>query len=255
MCLIVLALNAESDSYLLLAANRDEFHRRPTDSLAWWADDNNILAGRDVEAGGTWLGVSRRGRFAAVTNYREAQQPVSGTRSRGELVTHFLQGDVGPAEFIDAVDGDRYAGFNLIVADHNECWYTSNRGDPARRLADGVYGLSNASLDAPWWKLVTARDKLGTMIESGSTDRDTLFELMSDPRSAPTGDISIESRSGMVELERQRSAAFIKHPQYGTRCTSIVRWSKGGCIELSERRFDAGGESTGDSAFGFFVAE
>ena len=164
MCLIVFAWRAAPERRLLLAANRDEQHSRPSQDAHWWPDNPSILAGRDLQAGGTWLGVSKSGRFATVTNYREQQAPRRNALSRGALVTDFLDAEDDPLSFANAVAGDRYAGFNLLTTDGDQLVYFSNRGDDPVVLEPGVYGLANASLDTPWPKLTRSRERLAALI-------------------------------------------------------------------------------------------
>ncbi|HEX6691292.1 MAG TPA: NRDE family protein, partial [Burkholderiales bacterium] len=148
MCLIVLGWRALPDHPLIVAANRDEFHARPASAAAFWPEQPAILAGRDLQAKGTWMGVSRSGRFAAVTNFRGATEP-SAAHSRGSLVTGFLQGESAPETYLKGLQGNRYSGFNLLVCDGKELWSMSNRDGPPRRLEPGIYGLGNTLLDAP----------------------------------------------------------------------------------------------------------
>ena len=138
MCLIVFAVRPDDEHVLLLAGNRDEFHGRPTEPLAWWQDRPEIVGGRDAKAGGTWLAASRHGRFATVTNSRDAEQPHPGLRSRGLLVTDFLESRQGPLEFLEGVDGAQYAGFNLVISDGRSVAYGGNRGAGPRELDAGV---------------------------------------------------------------------------------------------------------------------
>ncbi|MGY8795090.1 MAG: NRDE family protein, partial [Woeseiales bacterium] len=146
MCLVVFAWQVHPKFPLVIAANRDELHSRPTQALHWWADEPTLLGGRDLQAGGTWFSVARNGRIATVTNYRESHTRQSSRRSRGELVTQFLTGEKSPNDYASNIPIDNYAGFNLLVADQNELCYLSNRGDAPKTLEPGIYGLSNASL-------------------------------------------------------------------------------------------------------------
>src|SRR5688572_25888211 len=148
MCLIVLAWRLRPDLPLIVAANRDEFHARPAAPAAFWDDHPEILAGRDLEARGTWMGVSRNGRFAAVTNFRGAKEQ-RATESRGALVSRFLANGSTPTQYVDHVKSSLYSGFNLLASDGKELWWMSNRGGEPRRLEPGIYGLGNTLLDAP----------------------------------------------------------------------------------------------------------
>ena len=252
MCLVVFAWHAHPAHRLVLAANRDEFHGRPTKALQWWPDQPTILAGRDLQAGGTWLAASRAGRFATVTNYREGQPKRAGLESRGDLVTGFVASDTAAEDFTRQIDGDRFAGFSLLAATGNELWYVSNRGDGPRRLDPGVYGLSNAALDTPWSKLVRSRDRLSAMLDSGAVDDATLIDVVADREPAPVADTGNDDLP--FELARAVTAPFIVAPDYGTRCTTAVTWGYDGKLTVTERRFDAGGETTGESTFGFDAA-
>ena len=249
MCLVVFAWMAHPENRLVLAANRDEFHRRPSQALHWWPDRPDVLAGRDLQAGGTWLAASRRGRIATVTNYREQQLSRAGLRSRGELVTAFVAGSADPGAFVAAIEGEQYAGFSLIVADQNALWYVSNRGDGPTMLSPGVYGLSNAALDTPCSKLLRSRSTLQSLIESDRVNETELMRLLADRTPAPVADV--ETGALPFEMARALTAPFIVSPEYGTRCTSAVLWSHGGTMTLTEHRFDATGSKTGESRFNF----
>lgn len=253
MCLVVFAWKTHPDYRLVLAANRDEFHDRPSQELHWWPDQPELLAGRDLQAGGTWLGVSRGGRFATVTNYREHQQKKAGLSSRGQLVTDFVAGVDNAGRFTNAIRGERYAGFSLLAADGNELWYVSNRGDGPDSLAPGVYGLSNASLDTPWSKLVRSRSALGELIDAGNVNESSLQRILADRTAAAVRDV--EAGDLPFELARALTAPFIVSADYGTRCTTVMTWSYAGEIMLSEHRFDASGAKSGDSRFRFGTGE
>jgi len=249
MCLVVFAWKVHPENRLVLAANRDESHRRPSQELHWWPDRPDVLAGRDLQAGGTWLAAGRNGRFATVTNYREQQRSRAGFRSRGELVTDFVDGTADPEEFIESLDGERYAGFSLLFADANQLWYLSNRGDGPTCLSPGIYGLSNATIDTPWPKVVRSRTALGSLVDIGKVNETELMRLLSDRTPAPVAEIEVAAQP--FELARALTAPFIVSPDYGTRCTSALLWSDDGRITLSERRFDSQGSKTGESRYSF----
>jgi len=251
MCLIVFAWKTHPDFRLVLAANRDEFHRRPSQAINWWPDEPNVLAGRDLQAGGTWLAASRDGRFATVTNYREQQKREKTQRSRGELVTNFVSGDTSAASYSGSIAGENYAGFSLLVADNHDLYYLSNRGDEATLLAPGIYGLSNASLDTPWPKLQRSRDGLQSLIDSGTANETELLRLMADRTMVPVADVDAGPLS--FELTRALTAPFIVSPEYGTRCSTVFLHSNAGDVTLSERRFDPRGNVSGESRFVFSV--
>lgn len=251
MCLIVLAWRAHPAWPLIVAANRDEFHRRPAEPLHWWPDEPRIVAGRDLEAGGTWLAANREGRFATVTNYRENLKIQSGERSRGALVTDFVTADVTPLAFARGIDRDRYAGFSLLAATPASIAYVSNRGDPPRALAAGVYGLSNASLDTPWPKVLRSRERLKALIARNAVTTDSLFALLADRE--PADEVGTPARDLPAAEARAVSAPFIVTPEFGTRCSTVLMLGANGEIRLSERRFDAEGRGTGESSVEFRI--
>ena len=249
MCLVVFAWKMHPEYRLVLAANRDEFHKRPAQELHWWPDYPDILAGRDLQAGGTWLAVSKPGRFATVTNYREQLSPRPGLRSRGEIITNFVSSAAPVGKFVASLESDDYAGFSLLAADRDELWYVSNRGDEAVRLAPGVYGLSNASLDTPWTKLVRTRDALRDLTESGEVDETALLRIMADRTPAPSADV--EAGNLPFVLAKALTAPHIISAEYGTRCSTALTWSEQEKISVCERRFDVAGTASGDSRYSF----
>jgi uncharacterized protein with NRDE domain len=252
MCLIVFAWNQHPDYRLILAANRDEFHRRPTQDAHWWPDKPSILAGRDLQAGGTWLALNRKGRFATITNYREQTFTKAHHNSRGELVTEFVNGDQDPASFSRGIDGPGYAGFNLISADFNDdnpsISYVSNRDDPVTELDAGIYGLSNASLDTPWVKLTRSKASLTQLIADDDINETSLMRILADKEIAKE-DADTEYLS--IKQARAITAPFIITEDYGTRCSTVLLWHNSGKVEFTERRFDAMGGQTGQSRFTF----
>ena len=251
MCLIVLAWRAHPRWPLIVAANRDEFHRRPAQPLQWWPDEPLILAGRDLEAGGTWLAASRQGRFATVTNYRESLGRQSGERSRGALVTDFVTADSTPLAFAENIELERYAGFSVLAATPESVVYASNRGDAPRALATGIYGLSNASLDTPWPKVVRSRERLHSLLARDDVTPEHLFALLADRE--PADEIGTPARDLPAPTARAVSAPFVVTPEFGTRCSTILVLDANGEMQVRERRFDADGRLTGESAVEFRV--
>lgn len=249
MCLIVLGVHVHPDYPLILAANRDEFHARPTKEARWWPDKPEIVGGRDLQAGGTWLALHRSGRFATVTNFRDAQPPTPGRRSRGILVSGFLENDMTPKDYVASVDEENYAGFNLLVGDSNRVAYLSNREDGDRALEPGVYGLSNALLDGPWHKVETSKAKLTELIAADNVNETSLMRLMGDRNRAPASAVE----TGRLDLDTAHAitAPFIVLPDYGTRCTTVVLACADGRWQFTERRFDPSGKVTGESRFSF----
>ncbi|HTC14955.1 MAG TPA: NRDE family protein [Steroidobacteraceae bacterium] len=251
MCLLVLAWQSHPRYRLVVAANRDEFHDRPAAPLAHWPPPADILAGRDLRANGTWLGVDRQRRFGVVTNFRELQPARTGAPSRGGLIPAYLQGAADPSAFFAALSARaaEYSGFNLLLADQQSLWYGSNRATPfARALAPGVYGLSNELLDTPWPKLERVRTGFRAWLAGADADREELFRLLADR--APAAEGTHTSTGGLPrEWARALSAPFVLHPDYGTRCSSVLLLQSDGALSLCERRFDAQGELCGEREF------
>lgn len=248
MCLILIAFKTAADYPLLVAANRDEFHARPSLAADWWADNKDIVGGRDLQAGGTWLGLHRSGRFAAITNYRDAAPSRRGKRSRGLLVKEFLQNTAAPLDFLQSIDGDAYAGFNLLVSDGQTLGSFSNRNGSARNLAAGVYGLSNATLDTPWEKVERSKRALNALLASNTINETSLLRVLADQEKGPAGEVISEHLP--FATAHAITAPFIVLPEYGTRCSTIVmvdqhRWA------LTERRFGPAGDRTGESRHSF----
>lgn len=235
MCLIVFAWKLIPQCPLVLAANRDEFFSRPAQSADWWSDQPNVFAGRDLEGGGTWLGVNRQGRFAALTNIRNGYEPSREKKSRGELVSNFLSQDVSAHEYVEHVraTGAHYNGFNLIVGDDSTMYWVSNGGEgESQAIAPGIYGLSNGALDTPWPKVVRAKAQFASLLCQGAPD-DAYFEMLSDTTRA--ADSRLPDTGVSLELERMLSPICIESEHYGTRASSIVRLHAGGKAELNER--------------------
>lgn len=247
MCLILVGWHAHRAYPLILAANRDEFHERPTESASFWADDPSVLAGRDLKDGGTWLGLTRAGRFAAVTNYRE--QPGEGNtspeRSRGTLVQGFLQGDLSPAAYAEqvAAEGGAYAGFNLLVADLTDLMWVSNRGSAgAQTVKPGVHGLSNRALNTPWPKVERGKAALAASLPEDnrtSVSVEPLLELLVD-KTVPTDD-DLPSTGVGLELERTLAPTFITSALYGTRSSTVVLVDHEDQVSFVECSYDSGG--------------
>ena len=240
MCLILLALDTHPDYSLVVAANRDEFYHRPTARAAFWKDAPGVLAGRDLKAGGTWLGIDRRGRFAAVTNYRQGQREREAPRSRGHLVSDYLTERIDCRVHMRRVERDAtlYNGFNLIAGDDRALFYVTNREGVVRALEPGVYGLSNHLLDSPWPKVEAGKSGLSALLAGGGELIPKLFELLSDCRQA--ADDSLPKTGVGPEWERLLSSAFIASEAYGTRSSTVVLVGRAGGVSFVERGFGPG---------------
>ena len=213
MCLILVASRVHAGFPLIVAANRDEFHTRASDAAGFWQDQAKILAGRDLEAGGTWFGVSRNGRFASVTNYRGGRDP-NALESRGVLVTRFLEGEASAREYVEqlAGRGASYSGFNFLADDGDELWWCSNRDSGPRRLDAGIYGLGNLLLDTA--EVEEPKARFARSVEPGAAI-EPLFTVL--------------------------AASRILGPEYGTRCSTVLLRRNDGRIQFAERPFDASG--------------
>jgi uncharacterized protein with NRDE domain len=249
MCLIAFDHRPGSDIPLRLVANRDEFHARPAAPLARWEDAPDIIGGRDLEAGGTWLAVHRCGRFATVTNLRDPRLTLPPrSPSRGDLVRQALECDdlAGWLEHLAAGEALPYAGFNLLAGDGEALWclHRGLDGLSLEAVTPGLHGLSNAHLDTPWPKLVAARRGLAESIEAGRWPDDAL-EVMGDPR--PADDDQLPDTGVGLERERWLSSAFIIGEEYGTRATTWLTWHAEGRIEIGEHRFGPMGKALGET--------
>jgi uncharacterized protein with NRDE domain len=252
MCLLVAAYDVHSRYRLVLAGHRDEFHARPTAPLGWWEDSPGVLGGRDLQAGGTWLGVGRDGRLGAVTNFRGAGSPLPDAPSRGRLIPEFLATGDPSAGFARSLASRaaEFAGFNLLVYDGTGLAYVANRPAPeARPLAPGIYGLSNDRLDTPWPKVQRIRERITQVLEAPQATPTALFDALNDRQ--PAADEDLPDTGIGLELERLVSAPFIVDPVYGTRCTTLVLMDHDGGIRVEERRYAPNGETTGRTVMAF----
>jgi len=241
MCLIIFAHQCHPRYPLLLAANRDEFFARPTAAAAFWPEHPDLLAGRDLRAGGTWMGVTRDGRFAAITNFRDPQRSEPGQRSRGELPLAYLVGHDSAEHCLERIEAsaDAYAGFNLLLGHGEAMWYYSNADATGPvLLAPGIYGLSNASLDTPWPKVELGKQRMGTLLNQ-PVDHQRLQWTVQDPELAPEADLH---PLGLNEaMDRQLSAQFIRAGAYGTRATTTLWREPSGALYWRECSFDDSG--------------
>ncbi|MBY6034158.1 NRDE family protein [Marinobacter daepoensis] len=253
MCLIAFAIGQNRRFPLVVAANRDEFFRRPTADMAWWtpAEGTDILAGRDLASGGTWLAVSPGGQVAAVTNVREGN-PDPGASSRGELPIKALAEPTSTLLPSLNATASHYAGFNLVTLSESGGWYYSNRdAHPGRTLFRGTYGLSNHLLQTPWPKLLRLRTAFARTIEQANAYADDLHNqllpLLQDTSTAPDHQLP---RTGVgLETERFLSSPFIIGDQYGTRATTIVTLDDGGIITVTEQSWGTQGQALGKRQF------
>ncbi|OLN22501.1 hypothetical protein BTO30_09350 [Domibacillus antri] len=237
MCLVNIAFQLEPELPLVIAANRDEFYHRPTAPSHWWEDAPGILAGRDLEKGGTWLGVSKAGRICALTNYRDPSQFSLKKESRGHIVRSFLEGEMDAWTFLNDLDKekDRYPGFNIVAGTSETLYsYSSSSGEKPSLLPPGIHSVSNAFMNTPWPKTVKAKREMAACFQ----DQKALFSLLADETKAP--DDVLPNTGVSIEWERMLSPIFIKSREYGTRCSTVIMMKADGTIEWRERTFEAG---------------
>lgn len=250
MCLILLAWQVHPDYPLVLAANRDEFYRRPTAPAHWWSGQPNILAGRDLEAGGTWLGVTRSGAFAALTNFRAPDQHRADAPSRGLLVPRILDDTTSAQARLAQLqaEGPRYNGFNLLWGEAGVLSVYESVPQRTQQLGPGIYGLSNHLLDTPWPKVQQAKSRLAAAL-TALPEEGALQELLRDDVPAPEEQLP---RTGVSQAwERLLSSAFIHAPDYGTRCSTILTLSVRRELRFREQSWDANGAAAGEVQHSF----
>lgn len=250
MCLLSFAINCHPRYRLVLAANRDEQFARPTAAARFWDDAPQILAGRDLEAGGTWLGVSGNGRLAALTNYYGPDEYAPDKLTRGWLIRDFLAGDQSPEGYFEhlKLTGDRYNGFGLVFGDSTGLTYYTNRGPSVRAISSGVHGLSNHLLDTHWPKVVTIKSGLRHVIATADIiDPEELFSLLSDRTIYP--DQALSDTAVGAERDRTLSSIFVSREEFGTRCSTIILIDRDNRMTFLERSFDAHQNTTGTVEF------
>jgi uncharacterized protein with NRDE domain len=249
MCLILIAWRTDAKYPCVIAANRDELHARPTAAAQWWRSSPPILAGQDLMAGGTWLGLTRTGRFAALTNYRDPEQRREGTPSRGTLVTSILKSNDTARQSLDYLRevGGSYNGFNLIFSDGERLAIYESVLGAGRELEPGIYGLSNHLLDTPWPKVRTAKSRLATAL-ADLENPDAALALLRDDQPAPDDELP---RTGVgLQWERLVSSAFVRASDYGTRCSTLVRIGQASAF-FDEWTWDPAGAQSGKVSFQF----
>jgi len=238
MCLILFSYQMHPEYELILAANRDEFYNRPTAPLDYWPTHPDVLAGRDLKSNGTWLGITKTGRIAAITNYRDPSVMMENAPSRGVLIRNFLTENSSPQEYLNEVSkiGNSYNGFNLIVGDTSGLYYFSNRATQVQQLKPGIYGISNHLLDTAWPKIQRGKALLQDQLKGHEKiDIEKIWRILAD-RSQPP-DAELPNTGVGLQWERILSSLFISSPDYGTRSSSIILVEKSGHTVFMERTF------------------
>jgi uncharacterized protein with NRDE domain len=253
MCLIFLSFNQHPDYPLIIAANRDEFYDRPASSMGLWPEYPNILAGKDLTGGGTWLGVTKSGHFAMLTNYRDMANLKANAPTRGKLVLDYLAGEFDPSNYLLAIDASSslYNGYNIILGTLNDPWYYSNQNHELFRLGTGLYGLSNALMDTKWPKVTVGKAKFKKIIEEETLDIEALFSFMYDKTLAP--DNQLPDTGIGYEKEKLLSSMFIELPGYGTRNTTVLVKDKNDNVQIIERTYSHIDDSTSELKFEFSI--
>ena len=255
MCLILLAWRAHPEYSLIFAGNRDEAYERPSAPADFWSDDPRIYGGRDLLKGGTWLGVTRAGRVAAVTNYRERPAIRNLPRSRGELTSGYLRGAEDPRSYLESVSkaGAEYGPYSLIVGDGERLYYRSNRGDGIHELSHGLHGLSNHLINTPWPKITSGKARLAKLLGAGKAELTAgLFEILLDRTPAPEAELP-DTGVG-PQRERELSPSFIAGDHYGTRASTVLLVNRRHEVLFVERNFGPGGKETATTRREFQVA-
>jgi uncharacterized protein with NRDE domain len=240
MCLIVFAYNILPDQPFILAGNRDEFYNRPTKIAHKWKTDPVLIAGQDLKAGGTWMGISETGRFAALTNYRAINEIKENTPSRGDIVKNFLLSEKPVKNFLENLlrDAGKYNGFNLLAGTLFELYYLTNKRKEIVKLKPGYYSISNAYLETSWPKTDKAMSSFKSVLEQDGLNDAALFEMLLDSEQYPLEKLP---KTGLPEeLEKAVSSIFIQTENYGTRCSTIISMDSHSKISLVERTYTPG---------------
>lgn len=250
MCILFIAVKQHPDFPLIIAANRDEYHERPTQSSHWWQDKPEILAGKDLRAGGTWMGVTQQGKFAALTNIRNPQRIKDNAKSRGELVLKALQTGIKEQELQQG--RELYNGYNLLHGSVDSLSVYNNFEDSHTPLKQGVYGLSNAALNSPWPKTTKGMQALSKYCQTAQNiNADDLFTILRDDVKA--ADDQLPVTGAPVEWEKKLSSAFIILPNYGTRASTLLLVSQSGLVNWHERTFNAEAEQIETNNYEFQI--
>lgn len=255
MCLILLAWHTHPEYPLVFAANRDEAYRRPSVAADFWRDEPNVFGGRDLEKGGTWLGLTIAGRIAAVTNYRDGPAAKNAPRSRGELTASFLCRTDDPRPYMERVmaSAPDYGGFGLIAGDLGQMFFCSNRGTGIEEFAPGVHGLSNHLLNTPWPKVTYGKQRVAALLAAGEAELiQGLFDILTDRTVAL--DAELPDTGVGLQRERELSPAFVAGEQYGTRASTVLLINRRNEVVFHERAFGARGVPLGTTARRFLLA-
>ncbi|HAS46277.1 MAG TPA: hypothetical protein DCS93_37700 [Microscillaceae bacterium] len=253
MCLLTFAWKTHPQYKLIFASNRDEFYKRNTAPAQYWDNAPNVLAGKDLEAGGTWMGINKNGRFTALTNYRDIENIKSQAPSRGQLTLDYLQGLEAPQPYLENIFGniDAYNGFNLLAGTPEEIYYLSNYEHKIRKLEPGIYGLSNALLDSDWFKVNRLKTKFTEIIQQADFSTQTLLDTLQD--TTKPSDDRVQQTGLPMDRERMLSSMFIESPTYGTCSSAIVLMDYNHQVSFVERVYNTGNGAVKEQNFSFKV--
>ncbi|PKN23919.1 MAG: hypothetical protein CVU64_23355 [Deltaproteobacteria bacterium HGW-Deltaproteobacteria-21] len=253
MCLILFSYRTHPSFRFILAANRDEYHARASAPPAFWSEAPHLLAGKDLVAGGTWLGITKTGRLAAVTNYRDPSSVMKNTPSRGRLVRDYLMGEQPPLEYLLQVrnQAEKYNGFNLLIGDREGLFWYSNRSGSPLRFSPGIFGISNRLLDTDWPKVSRGKEMLTTIVSEKNPSPDELFRMLRDERTAADG--MLPSTGVTLEMERMLSPIFIRSPVYGTRSSTLIFIGNDDRVVFLDRTFKPDQDSMEERRFEFSI--
>lgn len=241
MCLIVFSYKIHKTYKLILAANRDEFHNRSTSTATFWQEDSSILAGRDLKMMGTWFGITKKGKFAAITNYRDPSIVRDNGRSRGELASQFLQSTKSPSDYLNELKTKKnlYNGFNLLLGDKDSIFYFSNMKKEYEEVQPGIHGLSNHLLNTDWPKIKKGKDFLAECSDESDVDSNCLFNFLKDE--ALPLDNELPNTGVRLEKERMLSPLFIRNEVYGTRSSTVLCINYQDNVHFEEKSYDPKG--------------
>ena len=254
MCLLLIANRVHPLYKLVIAANRDEFYDRPALPADFWSEYPKLLAGKDLEAGGTWLGITKNGRFSAITNFRNFHSPIKkNAPSRGKLTTDFLLGEDSLQSYTKKLQNSSsdYNGFNLVYGFKDELFYYSNQTKLEVRLKKGIYGLSNALLDTPWTKIKRSKKRFSEILNENDKIIENIFALLNDKDTAP--DEELPDTGLDKEREKALSSIFIRTPKYGTRCTTVLLIDKDDNVGFIETTYHPEGDNFSGVKFEFKI--
>ncbi len=245
MCLITFSYKTHPRYKLIVAANRDEFYERPTRKAQFWTNEQlpDILAGKDMKANGTWMGISKKGKWGALTNYRDPSNIKENAPTRGNLVLDFLKSEMDENSYLENVQkkAQDYNGFNLLIGSYDSLYHFSNETNAITEIEPGIHGVSNALLDTNWPKLDHAKKELERITSKEKFNKEEAFEILKNPVKAP--DEQLPSTGIPYEWEKAVSSIFIKTDNYGTLCSTLLFVDYEGNAEFTERRYNS---STGE---------